>query len=195
MLKILDFFTNIYYIYSMNKIDEPKCKIIPFKAFYSFTKAETQNVTGKIIPGRPGEGLPDSIPDWRPYLQRNGLILLSWDKRLCEKGALYTAYWVTSSGTHRYYASPALVMENFSEAMPDRKSYAAEDGIDFYGERKPLYVVHVAPELMMSSSEKITQRPLHISKLKSLGVQVDFNYSFLLTKEKKQRHTERGKQA
>ena len=170
----------------MSKTEESKCKIIPFEPFYTIKKTRAPSNSVEVIPGKPGDELPDFIPDFRPLLQRNGLILLSWDKRLCERGALYTAYWVTSSGTHRYYASPALLIENFSDAMPERKSYAAEDGIDFYGERKPLYIVHVAPELMMSSREKITQRPLHIKKLKSLGVKVDFNYSFLLTREKKQ---------
>jgi hypothetical protein len=138
----------------------------------------------KIILARPGEELPKSIPDFRPLLQRDGLILLSWDKKLDMNGALYTAYWVTSTGIHRYYASAALSTEDFRLAMPNRKSYAAEDGIDFYGDPSPLYMVHVAPELMMSSREKISQRPNHIKKLKSMGVSADFDYIFLLKTER-----------
>jgi hypothetical protein len=138
----------------------------------------------KIIFARPGEGIPSPIPDFRSQLQRDGLILLSWDKKLDMAGAVYTAYWVTSSGIHRYYASPALKINDFESAMPNRKSYAAEDGIDYYGDPDPLYMVHVAPELMMSSREKINQRPEHIKKLKSMGISVDFDYVFLLKTER-----------
>lgn len=149
----------------------------------------------KIILGSPGTQLPDFIPDFRPYLQRNGLILLSWEKKLTEIGSLYTVYWVTSSGIHRYYASQPLFVEDLMDALPDRKSYAAEDGIDFYGEKSPLYMVHVAPELMMSSRDKISQRPLHIKKLKSLGVQVDFEYPYTLTRERRARTQYAGQRA
>jgi hypothetical protein len=137
-----------------------------------------------VILARPGEEMPMAIPDFRSQLQRDGLILLSWDKKLDMNGAIYTAYWVTSSGIHRYYASPALRLNDFASAMPNRKSYAAEDGIDFYGDPDPLYMVHVAPELMMSSREKISQRPEHIKKLKSMGVSVNFDYIYLLKTER-----------
>jgi hypothetical protein len=138
----------------------------------------------KIILARPGERMPEQVPDFRSQLHRDGLILLSWDKKLCMNGALYTAYWVTSSGILRYYASPALYIEDFGSAMPNRKSYAAEDGVDFYGDPSPSYMVYVAPELMMSSQEKVVQRPEHIKKLKSMGISVDFDYGYLLKTER-----------
>jgi len=169
------------------------CKILTFPGVYyndpsGNSKQIYNNSDSRIIPGGPGEKLPDSIPDFRPHLQRNGLILLSWDKRFYKKGALYTAYWVTSSGIHRYYASQPMHIEDFAQAMPDRKSYAAEDGIDYYGETRPFYIVHVAPELMMHSHQKKILRPEHIKKLKNLGIQVDFNYTYLLTREKKRQY-------
>jgi hypothetical protein len=137
------------------------------------------------ISGQPDKSLPESIPDYRPLLQRDGLILLSWDKRICEQGERYTAYWVTSSGPCRYYASKAWDRRNFAEAMPDHKSYAAEDGIEFYGQPSPSYIVYVAPELMMSSNVRLEQRPEHIKKLRALGVKIDFEYRFLLKNDKK----------
>ena len=170
-------------------------KIIPFPGvilnnIYENPVLSAQNINTTVISGHPGQKLPESIPDFRPHLQRNGLILLSWNKRLFEKGAFYRAFWVTSSGILRYYASAAMRIESFPQALPECKSYAAEDGIDFYGETSPLYIVHVAPELMMSSREKIVQRPIHIKKLKELGIQVNFNYTYLLTREKKRRSPE-----
>ena len=173
-------------------INERRCgKIIPFPGVILNEPFCQGNVRGLIL-ARPGEKLPESVPDFRPLLQRDGLILLSWDKKIREKGSLYTAYWVTSSGILRYYASPALYIENFSQAMPSRKSYAAEDGIDYYGEADPEYIIHVAPELMMSSSQKIKERPKHIKKLRTLGVKVDFDYPFLLKTERKRKVLNHG---
>ena len=167
-------------------------KVIPFPGV--FLHDENRGVQGLIL-ARPGEKLPESIPDFRPQLQRDGLILLSWDKRIIhikENETLYTAYWVTSSGILRYYASMAMHIEDFAKAMPNRKSYAAEDGIDFYGEAGPEYLVHVAPELMMSCNQKLIQRPEHIKKLKSLGISVDFDYSFSLNTERKKKASNPG---
>ena len=171
-----------------------RCKIIPFPGvilpdFYNNPVMDTAAVSypalRNIILARPGERLPDFIPDFRRDLQRDGLILLSWDKKIIGEEELYTAYWVTSSGTHRYYASVPMNGKYFPAAIPSRKSYAAEDGIEFYGEKNPEYIVHVAPELMMSSPEKIKKRPEHIRKLRSLGITVNFDYPFLLTTERK----------
>jgi hypothetical protein len=135
----------------------------------------------------PGLKLPASVPDFRPLLQRDGLLLLSWDRRNTEQGKRYTAYWVTSAGNWRYYASRAMDGMNFPFAQPARKSYAAEDGVEFYGQRQPSYIVHVAPELMMSFREDRDLRPEHIKKLESLGIMNDFNYKFLLTQERKKK--------
>ena len=132
----------------------------------------------------PGMSLPPDIPDFRTVLQRNGLILLGWDKRISEAGERYTAYWVTSTGTARFYASKQYDPESFSLAEPDRKSYAAEDGIDFYGQDAPAYLVHTAPELMMSNPRHWELRPAHIKALMHQGCMVDYKYHYLLSIEK-----------
>jgi hypothetical protein len=137
----------------------------------------------------PGEPLPLSIPDFRPALQRDGLILLSWAKRHTEMGERYTAYWVTSQGINRYYASEDLDAENFASAVPVRKSYAAEDGIEFYGQNNLAYIVHVAPDLMISGRQAGDKRSEHIKKLRTLGMKADYSYRFLLTRERKRRRT------
>ena len=132
----------------------------------------------------PGKALPDGFTDYRPLLQRDGLILLSWDKRITEMGERYTAYWVTSAGISRFYASRALASEDFPAARPDHKSYAAEDGIEFYGQEAPVYVAHVAPELMMNNPRHGELRLTHIQTLKDQGSTVDFTYKYLLKTEK-----------
>ena len=132
----------------------------------------------------PGMTLSPDIPDYRRSLQRDGLILLGWDKRDTEAGERFTAYWVTSVGTARYYASKQCEPADFPSAQPDHKSYAAEDGIEFYGQANPVYIVHTAPELMMSNPCHDELRASHIKKLKKQGISVDFMYKYLLTYEK-----------
>ncbi|MDR0496887.1 MAG: hypothetical protein LBH42_04670 [Treponema sp.] len=134
---------------------------------------------------KPGRPLPTDVPDFRLLLQRDGLILLAWDKRITEIGERYCAYWVTSTGIPRFYASKPFTTQDFLTARPDHKSYAAEDGIEFYGQEAPVYIVHVAPELMMSNPRHGELRPAHIEELKHLGINVNFDYKFLLTTEKK----------
>jgi hypothetical protein len=135
----------------------------------------------------PGASLPSEIFDFRPVLQRDGLILLGWDKRFNETGERYTAYWVTSAGIPRFYASKPFLLEDFPLANPDHKSYAAEDGIEFYGQKAPDYIVHVAPDLMMSNPKHKELRTAHIKMLKNLGSKVNFNYKYLLKTDKKRK--------
>ena len=132
----------------------------------------------------PGKPLPSEIHDYRLILQRDGLILLAWDKRVTETGERYTAYWVTSNGIPRFYASRPLLLKDFPSARPNHKSYAAEDGIEFYGQQAPVYIIHVAPELMMSNPMHSELRAIHIEKLRKLGSKVNFNYKYLLKTEK-----------
>ncbi|MCL2382057.1 MAG: hypothetical protein FWC64_10810 [Treponema sp.] len=132
----------------------------------------------------PGKPVPGGLTDYRPLLQRDGLILLSWDKRITEMGERYTAYWVTSAGVPRFYASKSLPPEDFPYARPDHKSYAAEDGIEFFGQDAPVYVAHVARELMMDNPRHDELRPIHIQMLKKQGSAVDFTYKYLLKTEK-----------
>jgi len=132
----------------------------------------------------PGSVLLPGIPDFRAALQRDGLILLAWDKRFTETGERYTAYWVTSVGIPRFYASKPFLLADLPFANPDHKSYAAEDGIEFYGQKAPAYIVHVAPDLMMSNPRHGELRTAHIAMLKSLGSKVNFNYKYLLKTEK-----------
>jgi len=133
----------------------------------------------------PGHPLPAGLTDYRLLLQRDGLILLSWDKRRTEMGDRYTAYWVTSVGLPRFYASLPFKKEDFPSARPEHKSYAAEDGIEFYGQDAPLYIVHVAPELMMHNPRHRELRLEHIQMLKEQGSAANFSYVYLLKTEKK----------
>ena len=159
-------------------------KIIAFPGSNRSRNPRSQFLDPAAILAPPGTPISAAIRDFRLHLQRDGLILLAWDKRRTEMGDRYTAYWVTSAGIPRFYASRPLPEKEFSTARPDHKSYAAEDGIEFYGQKTPAYLVHVAPELMMSNSRHGELRPAHIKMLQQQGSTVDFAYQYLLKKEK-----------
>jgi hypothetical protein len=148
----------------------------------------TQRVSWQVpIEAGPGEALPEGYPDFRPLLQRDGLILLGWAKRHREKGpARWTVYWVTSIGTNRYYASRDLEEKDLPQARPDYKSCGFDDGIEYYGQPAPEYIVHTAPELIERNDWQCRDpRKDHVQKLLAQGVQVNFNYRYLLTAERK----------
>jgi len=167
-----------------------KLNIIPFPAsrFGAGCDCEISSTKQPIasLPylANPGSILPPEIPDFRMALQRDGLILLGWDKRFTETGERFTAYWVTSVGIPRFYASKPLLLVEFPLANPDHKSYAAEDGIEFYGQKAPAYIVHLAPDLLMSNPRHGELRTAHINMLKLQGSKVNFNYKYLLKTEK-----------
>ena len=159
--------------------------IIPFPLSARFGPGKAVTPLSGCIHAMPGKPLSADIVDYRPLLQRDGLVLLSWDKRITEIGEQYTAYWVTSAGIPRFYASKPRSPEDFFLARPHHKSYAAEDGIEFYGQKAPAYVVHVAPELMMHNPAHGELRQIHIQTLKEQGSNLDFDYKYLLKTEKK----------
>jgi len=167
-----------------------KSNVIPFPAsrFGAGCNREISNTKQPIasLPylATPGSILPREIPDFRAALQRDGLILLGWDKRFTETGERFTAYWVTSVGIPRFYASKPLLLVEFPLANPDHKSYAAEDGIEFYGQKAPAYIVHLAPDLLMSNPKHGELRTAYINMLKLQGSKVNFNYKYLLKTEK-----------
>jgi hypothetical protein len=181
------------FISPQNKTSRPadsRPKIIPFPGLNNRVSNPDRPLVRKSpvltpVLALPSMTLPANIPDYRLKLQRDGLILLAWDKRRTETGDRYTAYWVTSIGIPRFYASKPLSQADFSHARPDHKSYAAEDGIEFYGQEAPEFLVHVAPELMMSNPRHRELRSEHIKKLKHQGYKTNYNYKYLLKTEKK----------
>jgi len=179
--------------YGFPATEGSKSKIIPFpRSRFSVSRDPDISNTKQPVASlpylaTPGTFLPTEIPDFRTALQRDGLILLGWDKRFTETGERFTAYWVTSVGIPRFYASKPLLLVEFPLANPDHKSYAAEDGIEFYGQKAPAYIVHLAPDLLMSNPKHGELRMAYINMLKLQGSKVNFNYKYLLKTEKKRK--------
>jgi hypothetical protein len=149
-----------------------------------------------VISALPGEPLPPEHPDFRPLLQRDGLILLSWAKwnnhqsyRLC-----YRINWIKSCGKSHQYSTGfiyevdnekefALVMPSqrgdrcYRQGLAGRSLYEA-DPRNIPDNNIADYVFLTAPDLNAATI------PLFVEKLKLAGSTVDFDFDFSLGKAK-----------
>jgi len=137
----------------------------------------------QIISALPGETIPPEFPDLRPYMQRDGLILLTWAIWVTEDGIqTYKIHWVKSCGTLRKYSLTWYIQNDFEKmlatAMPDDKTdMFYREGILGNGWNRDHVVDYVficAPELNSHS------RAVFIEKLKATGVNVNFDFDFSL---------------
>jgi len=124
-----------------------------------------------IIEAMPGEPLPGKCPDYRPCLQRDGLILFSWEVT----GDCIRVVWLRSNGPLYKYQAIADDEGEIKTACPDAKYDR-----DRFGHRKePDFIIYAAPPDLTASTRKA-----FIAKLKAAGVSVNFDYEFTLGKQK-----------
>jgi hypothetical protein len=124
--------------------------------------------------------MPENFPDYRPLLQRDGLILFSWEIH----GEEIKVVWLTSNrGMYKYQALtddesdlPSLCPEKKYES--NRHTYY-QDGHCYHTEIVPDFIIYAAPP---SLSAKL--RGAFIARLKAAGVSVNFDYEFTLGKQK-----------
>jgi hypothetical protein len=147
-----------------------------------------------IISVMPGEPFPIGHKDFRPLLQQDGLILLSWalwedwegDGSLIQR---YIVTWVVSArGKHQHYATHAIPGKELEKAGPARRA----DGL-FYKGRFGNYLAAsgnhipdriVADYLYLAAPFDLNGKtiPAYIQVLKAQGSTVDFDYEFTLGK-------------
>jgi hypothetical protein len=146
-----------------------------------------------VISALPGETIPAEYPDLRPYLQRDGLILLSWARwgNYRPFGLCYRVNWVKSCGKACRYASYFITDisdKKLSEVMPSRygdlkyrEGIIGSRAIDTEwatNEYIADIVFWAAPDLSALT------RPLFIQKLQEAGSAVNFDFDFSLGKAK-----------
>ena len=186
------------------------CIVLPFPTSYTGpeiaveTVKETTKKAEEIKPPRkianiisalPGENIPSEFKDLRPFLQRDGLILLSWarweDKEDKENGLEIRVNWISSTGKLRKFCghwTNVSTDENLSDVIPDRKGDPYyQEGRWFYGYYSDYYGDgYVADNVFLCAPELTAlTRPHFINKLKETGINIDFDYIFNLTEEKK----------
>jgi len=125
-----------------------------------------------IIEVMPGEALPEGYTDYRPYLQRDGLILFSWE--YYDDGI--KIIWLKSNGNIQRYEA---WLENNEAVLP---TLCPEHRYSTWKRRyqeTPDRIVFTAP-----SGLTLNTRDTFISKLRESGITIDFNYNFSLGDQK-----------
>jgi hypothetical protein len=122
----------------------------------------------------PGEPLPENCPDYRPLLQRDGLILWSWEIY----GDWIRIAWLSANrGMFKYQAVTDDESE-LSTICPEKKY----DWDRWGHNEKRDFIIYAAP-----SELTINTRSAFVAKLKASGVSVNFDYEFSLGRQKAKR--------
>jgi hypothetical protein len=148
----------------------------------------------------PDQPFPLGHEDFRPLLQRNGLILLSWaryedwngDGSLLQR---YVINWVASCGKHHHYGSGPVERKNIDGALPVERGnpyfyrglYGNRYSPDCYTDRETADYVYLAAPFDLCKQTI----PGFIRILKTFGSTVDFDCAFSLGESKKNQSTAR----
>jgi hypothetical protein len=136
-----------------------------------------------VISTLPGETIPPEYPDFRPFLQRDGLILLLWAvwENYNGEGLHYRINWIKSCGKAMSYADFWTIDSNsdidkmLAESYPDRR------GDFYYKEGRINFLREVADTVFICAPRfNIHTRSLYIEKLKKAGVNINFDFDYNL---------------
>ncbi|GHV79778.1 hypothetical protein AGMMS49944_15690 [Spirochaetia bacterium] len=142
----------------------------------------------------PDQAFPAGHQDFRPLLQRDGLILMSWarwEDWLYDGSFLrrYIVTWVSAAGgSCRHYAADGISEEKMAEAVPHRRA----DPYFYRGLRGRSYDVrdyfdkNIADYVYLTAPFDLTRNtvPGFIKVLKALGYTTDFDFTYTLTQER-----------
>jgi hypothetical protein len=125
-----------------------------------------------IVEALPWQELPEGYTDYRPLLQRDGLILFAWE--IWED--MIKVVWLASNGNMRKYQAWADNEKELETIRPERKY---DYGRYSYSEKGPDFIIYAAP-----AGLTVNTRDAFIAKLQSIGVSVNFNYSYSISRQK-----------
>ena len=136
-----------------------------------------------VIEAMPWEPMQEGL-DYRPILQRDGLILWYWERYSSD--GLIRIVWMKSCGNMRRYQCWADEEDDLLTVFPEKKCskllYYKGKYIGMV-DGDPDYIVYAAPRDLTFSV-----RDAFIAKLRDFGVMANFDYEFTLGKQK----TEKG---
>jgi hypothetical protein len=151
----------------------------------------------RIISALPGEAMPPEFPDFRPFLQQDGLILIGWSRWDSaplgseRTGPLYEVNWITSAPgrSHRRYAVGYITEKEVPEAKPTNRAgpYFFQGIHDKPYDFKYVKNEDVADYVFVCAPQDLNDRtiPGFITELKVTGVKVDFDFPFSIDYVKK----------
>jgi len=139
------------------------------------TKEPEKPIKIEVMPGEP---VPEGFTDYRPYLQRDGLILLAWET----SGDLIKIVWLCSNGNMNKYQTITDDKNKLSTICPDKRYAYNRWGLQY--KEQPDFIIYAAPPDLT-----VNTRDAFIAKLKASGVSTNFDYEFSLSKQKAAKET------
>jgi hypothetical protein len=149
---------------------------------------------GSDIVNKSKEKEPDDIPDLREALQRDGLLLIRWEKRTSCEGSFYNVLWMHTIIPRYTEWSGAVRLESIPYVLPLDVDYSDY----FHKETRLLYAVQVAPENVLHGTT--TEFTAYVQSLKDAGMkdasgkQINFDYVYNFTVEKRERWLQRNRE-
>jgi len=160
--------------FNRNAPDSPQDEVIEkTQEKAQVPKSKEPKKKAVVIEVLPWELMPEGYADYRPLLQRDGLILFSWEIYDDEIKII----WLRSNGA--MYKYQALIDdENELETICPEVKFTANHH-RCYTLEEPDFIIYAAPPCLTASARKA-----FIVKLKASGVSVNFDYEFTLGKQK-----------
>jgi len=133
-----------------------------------------------------GQALPEGIPDFREALQRDGLILICYQKLTSHEGTFYDVLWAQSGTKIRCTNwSGAIREECIPYVMPLDGIIDGYKNRDLRHSLKIAYTVNVAPENVLNGPLSCFFE--YVQSLKDAGMKNNFDYVFIFAAEKRNR--------
>jgi hypothetical protein len=147
-----------------------------------------------VISAMPDQPFPVGHQDFRPLLQRDGLILMSWARWEDWRGdesffRRYIVTWRAARGRNLHYATKSVEEKELASAVPERRAdplfyrgaYGGHYYLDDYSDKSIADYLYFAAPFDLGPATI----PGFIRVLKAYGSTVDFDYVFTLGGAKK----------
>ena len=139
-----------------------------------------------------GDAVPEGIEDFREALQRDGLVLICYQKKTSHEGIFFDVLWAQSgSRTRNTSWSGAVREEDIPYVLPMDTDYDYKYR-EWHESLETIYTVNVAPENALKGS--FSDYLAYVQSLKDAGMKNDFDYVYVFTAEKRNRFLERNKE-
>jgi hypothetical protein len=133
-----------------------------------------------------GEPLPEGVEDFRQALQRDGLILIRYEKRTSKEGSFFNVLWARSVIPRLTAWSGNIREEDIPHALPLDVEYSHY----FHEETTLSHAVIVAPDNVLSGP--LSDFTAYVQSLKKSGLKNNFDYSYHFAAEKRERYLQRN---
>jgi len=164
--------------FNKNDPESPQDEVVKKAQEPAVPRQQEPKKKAVVIEVMPDKPMPESYADYRPFLQRDGLILWAWEI-YNEVGI--RIIWVCSNRTMRryqreiYFNDEEITPELLSTVCPDKKYE-----IDIRGRNPvPDYIFYAAPVNLNMNTRKA-----FIAKLKTFDLSVDLDYEYSLGRQR-----------